>query len=210
MYCPQSFRVSDPAVLFAFMEQYSFATLVSTIEGTPFASHLPLTVDRDHAPQGAILGHMARANPHWQAFDGPQEVLAIFHGPHSYISPTWHVTEPAVPTWNYAAVHVYGIPRIIEDQAWLSSLVDRLSAIHEAGRPQPWTGEVPADFKAKLLRAIVGFEITITRIEGKFKFGQNRPHEDQLQVVQQLEQSADPVARNLGEMTKQRLEEESS
>ena len=210
MYRPQSFRVSDPTVLFAFMEQYSFATLVSTIEGAPFATHLPLIVDRDHAPQGAILGHMARANPHWQAFDGPQEVLTIFHGPHAYISPTWYVTEPAVPTWNYAAVHVYGIPRIIEDQAWLSSLVDRLSAIYEAGKPQPWTGDVPADFKAKLLRAIVGFEIAITRIEGKFKFGQNRPHEDQLQVVQRLEQSADPVARALGEMTKQQLEEESS
>ena len=207
MYCPKSFRVSDPAVLFEFMEHYSFATLVSTIENTPFASHLPLITDRDNAPQGALLGHMARANPHWQTFDGSQEVLAIFHGPHAYISPTWYVSTPAVPTWNYAAIHVYGIPRVVEDHAWLSSLVDKLSAIYESGRPQPWTGEVPADFKAKLLRAIVGFEITITRVEGKFKFGQNRPYGDQLQVVQQLEQSADPVARSLGDMTQQQLEE---
>ena len=120
MYIPKSFQVTDPEVLAAFIRAHSFATLVSAVDGTPFATHLPLLLD-----QGTLLGHVARANPHWQAFDGQREALAIFHGPHAYISPTWYATGPAVPTWNYAAVHVYGAPRLIEGEA-LAALVDRL------------------------------------------------------------------------------------
>src|SRR5581483_1560414 len=99
---------------------------------------------------------VARANPHWRAFDGRQQALAIFHGPHSYISPTWYETSPAVPTWNYAVAHAYGAPRLIDDEARLSEIVDRLVRIYESGMPQPWSGDLPSDFKNGLLRAIVG------------------------------------------------------
>ena len=206
MYAPKTFQVSDRAVLETHITSHSFATLVSTVDGHHFATHLPLLLDPTQAPRGTLLGHVARANPHWRVFDGQQEALAIFHGPHAYISPSWYATSPAVPTWNYAVVHVYGVPRIIDDPAWLSDLVDQLTALYEGGQPHPWSGnELPADLRADLLQAIVGFVIDIDRIEGKFKLGQNRPLADQLGAVRHLEASADPVAQALGELTKRQL-----
>ena len=205
MYIPKPFQVTDPEVLAAFIRAHSFATLISAVDGAPFATHLPLLLDQGAAPQGRLLGHVARANPHWQAFDGQREALAIFHGPHAYISPTWYTATPAVPTWNYAAVHVYGAPRLIEGEAQLAALVDRLVATYEAAQPKPWSGELPADYKAKLLQAIVGFEMEIVRIEGKFKLGQGRSREDQLGVLGQLASSADPVAQALGALVGEHL-----
>jgi transcriptional regulator len=205
MYIPNAFHVSDSSVLDEFIMHNSFATLVSTVDGTLFATHLPLILDRPHSSQGVLFGHVARANPHSRAFDGHQEALAMFHGPHAYISPSWYTTSPAVPTWNYAVVHVYGVPHVVEDDVWLANLVDRLVALYEAGMPTPWPGVLPAEFKANLLKAIVGFSMEITRVEGKFKLGQNRPHGDQLGMVRQLEASADPIAQALGKFTKQQL-----
>jgi transcriptional regulator len=207
MYIPEAFRVTDGSELEEFMTLNSFATLISAVDGALFATHLPLIFERAPSSQRALLGHIARANPHWRAFDGQQEALAIFHGPHAYISPDCYTTSPAVPTWNYAVAHVYGVPRIIHDEGWLAALVDRLVAIYEAGRPQPWPGTLPADFKANLLNAIVGFTMDITRIEGKFKLGQNRSPNDQLGVVGYLEAQEDPVARALGAFTKKRLDQ---
>lgn len=206
MYVPKSFEVSDSSVLDDFILSHSFATLISTVNETLVATHLPLILDRTEYPQGVLLGHVARANPHWRAFDGQQEALAIFSGPHAYISPNWYGTAPAVPTWNYAVVHLYGVPRLVEDEAWLANLVDRLVAIYEAARPQPWPGILPAEFKTNLLKAIVGFVMDIKRVEGKFKLGQNRPLDDQLGVVRHLEASTDPVAQALGALTKQQLD----
>jgi transcriptional regulator len=205
MYIPKSFEISDEFVLDDFMTSNSFATLISTMHGTPFATHLPLIVDRTESPQRILLGHVARANPHWRAFDGKQEALAIFHGPHAYISPSWYTTSPAVPTWNYAVVHVYGVPRVVDDIGWLSHLVDRLVTIYEAGRSQPWPGVLPAEFKSNLLKAIVGFVMPVERVEGKFKLGQNRPVEDQQGVVRHLDASTDPVAQALGVLTKNHM-----
>jgi transcriptional regulator len=210
MYIPKAFHVPDSPALDAFILHHSFATLVSTVDGTLFATHLPLLLDRPSSSPGVLLGHVARANPHWRAFDGQQEALAIFHGPHAYISPSWYTTSPAVPTWNYAVVHVYGVPHVVEDEAWLAALVDRLVALYEAGMPTPWPGVLPAEFKAHLLNAIVGFSMAITRVEGKFKLGQNRPLGDQLGMVRQLETSADPLAQALGEFTKQQLGQRAS
>ena len=210
MYCPEAFVVSDPEQLQGFIQQYSFATLVNTVDGRPFATHLPLLLDPNTSAQGALLGHMARANPQWQAFENDQEVLAIFQGPHTYISPSWYETTPAVPTWNYATVHVYGVPRIIEDSERLAALVDRLTTVYESGMPQPWPGDIPMDFKQKLLKAIVGFVIEITRVEGKFKLGQNRPLTDQQAVAQRLATQADPVAHELSKLTLAQLAKKAS
>lgn len=210
MYCPEAFAVSDPEQLQRFIAQYSFATLVSTVDGHPFATHLPLLLDPGTSTHGTLLGHMARANPQWQAFESSQEVLAIFQGPHAYVSPSWYETTPAVPTWNYATVHVYGVPRIIEDSQQLATLVDRLTAVYESGMPQPWPGDIPVDFKQKLLKAIVGFVIDITRVEGKFKLGQNRPLVDQQAVARRLAMQADPIAHALSELTLSQLTNEAS
>jgi transcriptional regulator len=205
MYIPKAFHVSDHQALGEFIERHSFATLVSMVESKPFATHLPLLFDRTCSAHGALLGHVARANPQWRAFDGQQEALAIFQGPHAYVSPSWYATAPAVPTWNYTAVHVYGVPRVIDDEQAFSGLLDRLIAFYEAGMPTPWPGILPADFRANLMKNIVGFVMDIERIEGKFKLSQNRSREDQCRVVARLGASADPVERALSELSKHHL-----
>ena len=206
MYIPKAFQVSDSRVLAEFVANNSFATLISSVQGSLFATHLPMSLDQSRSSRGVLLGHVARANRHWQAFDGQQEALAIFHGPHAYISPNWYASSsPAVPTWNYAVVHVYGVPRIVDDEKWLSDFVDRLVTIYEADKPQPWSGILPTGLRASLLKEIVGFTMDITRVEGKFKLGQNRSLDDQRAMVDHLESQADPVAQVLGEFMKQRL-----
>src|SRR5581483_10156386 len=182
MYIPAAFKVEDRSLLYEFIERYSFATLITTAEGIPFASHLPLLLDRERE---VLLGHLARANPHWQSFDGMHEGLIIFSGPHAYISPSWYATSPAVPTWNYAAVHVYGTPRLLEaDQ--LSGLLARLVSHYEAGNERPWQYDLPEDYRQRMERAVVGVEVPITRIEGKFKLGQNRTVEDRRGMLTRL------------------------
>jgi transcriptional regulator len=205
MYIPKAFHIDDLQVIHEFIDSNSFATLVSTVDGVPFATHLPLLCDRTRSPHGVLLGHLARANPQWHAFDGRREALVIFQGPHAYVSPRWYTTTPAVPTWNYTAVHVYGVPYLIEDAGEFSGLLDRLIAFYESGMPHPWPGVLPEDFRDQLMRGIVGFAMDIRRIEGKFKLSQNRSREDQQAVVEQLEASADPVARALSVLTKRHL-----
>ena len=149
---------------------------------------------------------LAPIGRHWRAFDGQQEALAIFHGTHAYISPSWYTSpSPAVPTWNYAVVHVCGVPRVVDDEQWLSDFVDRLVTIYEADKPQPWPGILPPDLRASLLTSIVGFTMDITRVEGKFKLGQNRSLDDQRATLEHLQAQADPVAQMLGKLTRQRL-----
>jgi transcriptional regulator len=203
MYIAKAFEVTDLPTLHGFIVANSFATLVTTVDGVPFATRLPMILDREAGSHGMLIGHVARANPHWRSFDGNHQALAMFDGPHAYISPSWYVTSPAVPTWNYASVHVHGTPRVIDDPHRVESIVDRLVAIHEAELPQPWSAHaVPAEFKAKLLKAIVGFEVVIDRIEGKFKFGQNRPLEDQLATLDALDKFG---ARSLAELARDRM-----
>jgi transcriptional regulator len=175
VYIPSSFRVESRATLFEFVERYGFATLVSDCGGVPYASHLPLLLDREGA---TLLGHMARANPHWKAFDGASEALAIFSGPHAYISPTWYVSLAEVPTWNYTVVHVYGIPKLLTPDRTREA-VDATVQKYESMRPNPWPNELPDEYRRRLLESIVGFEMPVARIEGKFKLGQNRSSADQ-------------------------------
>jgi transcriptional regulator len=205
MYIPQAFHVEDQLILHEFIDRNSFATFVSTVAGKPFATHLPLLFDHAGSAHGVLLGHVARANPQWRAFDGKQEALAIFHGPHAYVSPSWYATSPAVPTWNYTAVHVYGVPRVVDDETAFSDLLDRLITFYESGMPRPWPGVLPPDFRANMMRGIVGFSMNVDRIEGKFKLSQNRSREDQRGVVEHLEASSDPVAKALGELARKHL-----
>lgn len=206
MYIPKAFEVTDRDTLHAFIEANSFATLTTTLDGAPFATRLPLILERDGTANGTLIGHVARANPHWRSFDGNCRALAMFDGPHAYISPNWYATSPAVPTWNYATVHAYGAPRVIEDPHKVESIVDRLVAIHEAEMPQPWSaGVLPREFKTSLLKAIVGFEMVIDRIEGKFKFGQNLLLEDQQSMLDALEKIPHRDAGWLAELAREQL-----
>jgi transcriptional regulator len=205
MYIPKAFAITETRMLHEFIAAHSFATIVSHNADGLFASHIPLTLDHAGAANASLAGHFARANPHWQALKTGGNCLAIFSGPHSYISPSWYANSPAVPTWNYTAVHVYGRMRIIHDPAWVAGLLDRMIAIYEAPQSRPWPGILPVEFRTKLTEAIVGFEIAIDRIEGKFKLGQNRPVEDQLGALRNLERSADTGARELASFARRHL-----
>jgi transcriptional regulator len=206
MYVPKAFAVTDREVLHSFIEANSFATLVTTVEGTPIATRLPMLLDRAAGIHGTLIGHVARANPHWRSFDGNAPALAMFDGPHAYISPHWYATSPAVPTWNYATVHAYGTPRVLDDSRRVEEIVDRLTAKYEAALPQPWSAhEIPAEFKSNLLKAIVGFEMSIDRIEGKFKFGQNRPPEDQVAMLAVIEAGGDARSHELAELIRREM-----
>jgi len=196
MYVPAPFRVEDMTCLSAIIEACSFATLVTAADEVPFATHVPLLLEqRTDGP--VLLGHVARANPHWRAFDGARQSLAIFHGPHAYVSPSWYANHPSVPTWNYIAVHAYGVPRVREDESWVAQLLDRLVTKYESPLPEPWSGDLPDEFRRKMIRAVVGFEIAVERIEGKFKLGQNKPVEDQERVAEVLGAAEDPTSRAL-------------
>jgi transcriptional regulator len=199
MYIPNTDRVTDLAKLQRFIRENSFATIISVEDGHISATRVPLILDSARGPNGTLIGHVARANPQWRSFNGEAEVIAAFDGPHAYISPNWYVTAPAVPTWNYATVHAYGLARIIEDTARLAAIVDQLVSTYERDMPYPWParGQLTEDFKSKLLKAIVGFEIPIGQIEGKFKFGKNRPPDDQVSMIHHLEKSPLAAARAL-------------
>jgi transcriptional regulator len=195
MYIPGAFAVEDRTVLYDFLDRFGFATLVSVVDGAPFATHLPMLLDREG---GRLLGHVARANPHWHGLDGEREALVIFHGPHAYVSPTWYAAALAVPTWNYAAVHVYGRPRPVTDAEQTEAILRRMVSKYEGGRERPWGYDLPEDYRRKMVQAVVGIEMPIGRIEGKFKLNQNRPAEDRRNVVEQL-RAGDAEERALAE-----------
>jgi transcriptional regulator len=197
MYIPAAFRETRPDVLHAIIRDQSFGTLVSVVEGQLFATHVPILLFEEVGEQGTLRAHMARANPHWHAFEQPQAVesLVIFQGPHAYISPSWYVSELAVPTWNYVAVHAYGTPSIINDREQVRELLEATVGNFEAGRPDPWsTSMVPEDYVENMARSIVAFEIPISRIEGKRKLGQNRPVEDMRSAAAALRSRGDALS----------------
>jgi transcriptional regulator len=194
MYIPKAFREDDVSTIHTLIREYSFATLVTQHEGVPFATHLPFILDAERGPNGTLLAHMARANPQWHDFNSAQEVLVIFQGPHAYISPSWYEVELSVPTWNYAVVHAYGLPRLIEDQEELYNLLKILIQTHEAQFDKPWPFQLSDDYLQKMTRGIVGFEIEITRLEGKFKLSQNRTETERENVIAALQESSDTLA----------------
>lgn len=184
MYLPAHFEQSDPAALRDLMHRHPLAAVVTSGADGLTADHLPLefVADDGGVGPGRLRGHVARANPLWRHAGG-QPVLAIFTGPHGYVSPNWYpakaATHKVVPTWNYAVVHAHGVLNIVDDAPWLRALVGRLTDRHEAGRSQPWAvDDAPDDYIRQMLGAIVGIEIPLTRLVGKWKLSQNRSRAD--------------------------------
>jgi transcriptional regulator len=201
MYVPGHFAEDDASRLTTLMRAYSFATLVTIDNGAPFASHIPFLFDADRGRYGTLLGHVARANPQWRHFAAGSEALVIFQGPHAYVSPSWYAGELNVPTWNYAVVHATGQPRVIDDPTAVRTVIDRLVATYEAELPEPWTTErLPTEFVTGLLRAIVAFEIPITRLEGKYKLSQNKGTAEQRHVIEGLRSVGGAAAGALAEL----------
>jgi transcriptional regulator len=208
MYVPSCFQVTDASMLHAFMERHSFAVIVTAAgDGLPFASHVPVLLDRQRGPRGTMIGHFARANPHADMDHAALTSLAIFHGPHGYISPGWYRSDhPHVPTWNYTAVHACGRLQLITDAAWLEQMLQRLVATHESSLPRPWSYDPSDPLRQKLLSAIIGFEMPIEKLEGKFKLSQNRDLADRTGAVAALESTGDARSQELARAMRAHLQ----
>jgi transcriptional regulator len=207
MYIPTAFEETDQGKLHDFIASHSFGLLISTQTGEPFASHLPFLLERGTGPHGTLVGHMARANPQWQGLDG-QQVLAVFSGPHAYVSPSWYETEDVVPTWNYVAVHAYGTCRLVEDLEEVTPILAASVATFERSMPKPWSLDIGTDFFRSRVRAVVGFRIEIGRLEGKWKLNQNHPAERRERVARVLAGSEDHEAREVARLMTEMLEQQ--
>ncbi len=204
MYIPSSFAVRDLATLHDFIERHSFGLLLSQVNGEPFGTHIPFLVDRDRGEFGTLLGHVARANPHWRTL-ADQPGFAVFSGPHAYISPTWYQAEAVVPTWNYTAVHAYGRITLVEDEATLIDLLTRTVAVYEQIMPAPWSFDPAAEYVGRMAAQIVGFRFEITKLEGKFKLNQNHPPERRERVIGELDTRGTENERAIADAMRQTL-----
>ena len=196
VYLPPLFAASDSEAISKLVVRHPFATLITPTAGEPYVTHLPLLVHAQPAPLGTLVGHVARANPHWQHLAG-QPSIAIFHGPHAYVSPSWYGDPAAmVPTWNYAVVHMHGVAALVDDAAGKRAIVEELTGRFESSREKPWHLQLEGDRLDAMLRAIVGFRIVVTRVDAKFKMSQNRSAADRERVVTALaaEPDADAIA----------------
>jgi len=206
MYTPAHFAETDLGKLHAAIEAYSFATLVSQHDGELTASHLPLLLRREGGTgqYGTLLGHMAKANPQWEQAAG-KDVLAIFSGPHTYISPTWYQEEKTVPTWNYVAVHAYGRLEIVENSPEKLDILRQTVRIYERNMPVPWTMPEQGEFLTRLVDQIVAFQIPLGRLEGKWKLNQNHPLARRQRVIATLRSRPDEASQEIAGLMEERL-----
>jgi transcriptional regulator len=207
VYVPAAFAVSDPAKLHELIRRHSFGVLISQGDDGLIASHLPLLLDADVGPHGRLVGHMARANPQWRGLRG--DVMAIFSGPHTYVSPSWYQEGGTVPTWNYVAVHAYGTFHVVEERESLLEILRRSVSTYEGPRPEPWAFDEAAPHVETMLKAIVGFHIDIARLEGKWKLSQNHSEERRRKVIRALESRGDEGSRAVATLMSDRLPRQS-
>jgi transcriptional regulator len=215
VYLPPAFTETRDDLLIAHIERHDFGLLVShgarpanrqepADHPELIASQIPFLVARRDGNM-LLQGHVARPNPQAADLRDGAEVLAIFPGPHAYISPSWYEAAPAVPTWNYASVHAYGTARAIDDREWLRDMLDRMSRRHEAREAAPWRmRDLPAAYLESMLRGIVGVEIAVSRLEGKFKLSQNRPASDRPRIIAALERRDDENSREVAGLMRER------
>ena len=209
MHVPKYFAQTRVEDLHELIRAHPMATLVTLTANGLDANHIPFEINPDPAPFGTLRGHIARANPLWRDYSHETDALVIFRGPDVYISPSWYATKQitgkVVPTWNYAVVHAHGPLRVMEDRVWLRELVESLTTRHEAGRAQPWkVTDAPEDFIAQQLEAIVGIEIPIARLTGKYKASQNRPAHDRDGVVKGLLEEDSEAGAEMAELVRRR------
>jgi len=205
MYTPAHFAETDIDKLQAAIETYSFAALVSEHEGEMTASHLPLLLKRDSGGKfGTLFGHMAKANSQWEQAAG-QVVLAIFSGPHTYISPTWYEEEKTVPTWNYVAVHALGRLELVQDSEEKLDILRQTVDIYEQNMPSPWPMPEPGEFLSRLADQIVAFQIPLGRLEGKWKLNQNHPLARRQRVIAALRSRTDEASQEIAGLMEERL-----
>jgi transcriptional regulator len=208
MYLPKQFEESRTEVLHALVRKRSFGALVVMTGDGLSVDHIPFLIDSTTGPLGALRGHVARANPILRATLGDVDAVAIFQGPDHYITPSWYATKEetgkVVPTWNYVVVHAYGRLRFMDDELWLREHVNHLTRQHEGARGKPWkVSDAPDEYVSKLLGAIVGVEMPIARLSGKWKLGQNRPDADRTGMIDGLLQDNDQSAEALATLIRE-------
>ena len=208
MYIPRAYKEDRLPVLHKFMDDQPFASLITMGTSGLFASHIPMVLEQNGS-MGRLKGHISRANTQWRDYTPSVEALAIFSGPHHYITPSWYPekqeTGKVVPTWNYAVVHAYGHLKVIEDAEWLMAHLTKLTGIHEADSPVPWkVGDAPADYVASLVKGIVGLEMVIERLEGKWKVSQNRSEQDRSGVATGLAELNTPESLTMKALVEKR------
>ena len=196
MYIPKLYREEDKAKILEFIRQNDFAMLVTHDGEKPVASHLLMEVIEEDKTI-FVNGHMSKANAQWKTFEKNPEVLVIFHGPHTYISPTWY-NHVNVPTWNYQSVHIYGKPRLITEHHETYGLLKRLIDRHESNSPYKLE-TLPQDFVEKEMKGIVAFQIEVTRIEANYKLSQNRDDENYRSIVSHLEERTDDLSQGVAD-----------
>jgi transcriptional regulator len=201
MYIPSHFKVTDETMTYNIIREHSFATLFSGHNGMPFATHLPLILNKENT---YLYGHFARPNPQWKDINN-QTVLAIFHGPHCYISPSWYETNKAVPTWNYVSVHVYGEVELLEDENELMDSFHQMVLKYEAPDSSYRLQDVDAEFLSGMNKGVQGFKIKINKIEGKAKLSQNHSLQRQELVINQLEKISNTDEQQISSLMKANL-----
>lgn len=199
MYTPEYFEQTNPETLHRFIAENSFAMLVGDVEGVPDVSHLPLLLEQ-RGDSAVLLGHFAKANDHWRHLQN-KNVLAVFAGPHAYISPSWLKNENVVPTWNYLTVHVAGVLRLIEDAEQTLNVLRKTVAVYEADSASPWSmDELEPDFVSRLAGGVVAFEINVARMQGKWKLSQNHPQHRRDAIAFALRRKATDDAVSIAEL----------
>lgn len=209
MYVPSHFAESRIDVLHDLIRAHPFGALVVLAADGIDANHIPFEIDPEPAPFGTLRGHVARANPVWRSSSSQVDALVLFQGAHAYISPAWYASKKehgkVVPTWNYAVVHAHGPLRVIDDRAWLLQFVAKLTDRHEAARNDPWkVTDAPADFIDTMAAGIIGIEIPISRLTGKWKVSQNRPEKDRAGVVEGLAHSPGDLERSMAHLVREK------
>ncbi len=205
MYQPPQFQEDRVPVMHDLMRTHPFATLISYASDGISANHVPLVLHQDGSDFGTLRGHIAKANGLANNFDATVELLAVFQGPHHYVTPAWYPSKKqhgkVVPTWNYAVVHAYGTLRVIDDADWLLAQVQSLTNLHEAGRDQQWAvSDAPPDYVEKMLKGITGLEIPISRLQGKWKVSQNKDDADREGVARGLKSEASSAATQMSDL----------
>lgn len=211
-YIPKPFEVTDVGALHGLIRRHPLGALVTLTDGGLDANHIPFLVSPDPAPFGTLHGHVARANPVWRESRPVSGALVVFQGEERYISPSWYPTkeetQKVVPTWNYVVVHAHGPVRFVDDAAWLRSHLEALTREHESPRETPWAViDAPADYVDSMITALIGVEIPIGRLSGKWKVSQNRPARDRQGVVEGLTREGTPAALAMAELVRRTLDE---
>ncbi|HYW58076.1 MAG TPA: FMN-binding negative transcriptional regulator [Polaromonas sp.] len=209
-YLPPHFAETDTATLHALVRAHPLATWVVQHQGELLVNHIPMLLDPDRGEHGTLVGHVARANPVWQALAAGAQSVAVFAGPQAYVSPNWypskHAHGKAVPTWNYATVHAHGVPQAFDDTERVLDVVTRLTRTHEASQALPWhVSDAPADYITQMLKAIVGVEMPVQRWIGKWKVSQNRPASDQHGIAAGLSGQSTPAAAEMAALVQQKI-----